>query len=1006
MARRILLSILLVACASNAVALDSNRRLTQYVHRIWTTQQGLPTGTIYDIWQTRYGYLWLATQTGLVRFDGVRFTEGETLFRQLPENLWIRSGFEDPSGAIWVGTNDSGIYRLQDGVAAHYSTKDGLPSDQVYCLIPAAGGAVWACTANGVARLSGGKIEVSNLGVSAPSEVVRSGCVASDGKLWVGGDGPLLYSGSGKGDAFVPVMLRSIPNDVQVRAIACGKTSIWAGTTAGLVEIRGNTQRLYTLKDGLPDDGILSLNEGVDGSLWVGTRGGFSRLRNGEFESFLPQDGLSQSSVSSIYEDHEGSLWAGTKHGLNQFVDGRAIPYTVSEGLPSNATGPILEDSSGTVWIGTLDRGLAHFDGRRFPVLGTAQGLASPSVYSLATFEGAIWAGTSRGVNVLENGAVVRRFGKQEGLPSEEVRTLYADARGHLWAGTEAGPALFSGATFSVLPEAPHDPVVSMGGDKLGRMLFSTEHGLFRVDNSKPDGPRPDGSRVEELMPGGMPVRGVDALYVDNDGLIWLGGNGTVGGLRVLDERGPQPKLATLLVRDGLFDGEIYGIVPDSQGRLWMACSKGIFSVERAEVLSFAAGQTKKVSSTQYSPTDASRVIECKPGVQPAAWRVRDGQIWFSTIRGLIVIDPGHLQRNVLPPPVVIEDPIVNGEPQKASQIGDLPPGQKNVEIAYTGLSFVSPTRLRFKYKLEGYDKNWIDAGTRREAFYTNLPPGTFHFHVTACNEADNLCNDAGASVEFTLAPAYYQRVWFGPLMAVLAGLLGWLAYQIRIRRLRERYDLIVAERSRIARELHDTLIQGFSGITMGMQALAAKIRPGEDRAKLLDIIDDAATCLRETRRSVAGLRGTKAPASSGLAASIAQAARQITETKNVRLKLRLETEPPNLAPEFEYNLLRIATEAVSNAVKHSGARTIEVTLKPAPKPAQNTIFLSVGDDGAGCEPSENGHLKPGHYGLIGMKERAAQIGAQFAFESAPGRGTTISVMAPVERSTAMEVEK
>ncbi len=996
MARRILLLILLAASVESCWALDSNRRLTQYVHRIWTTQQGLPTGTIYNIWQTRYGYLWLGTQTGLVRFDGVRFTQAESLYPQLPENLWIRSGFEDADGAVWVGTNDAGIYRLADGAAVHYSVKEGLPSDQVYCVMPGAAGVVWACTANGVVRFTDGKIEVSRLRPPAPSGVVRAGCVASDGKLWVGGDGALIYSGSGKGDSFEPVMLRSVPPDAQVRAVACGKNSIWAGTTAGLVELQGNTQHLYTVKDGLADDGVLSLNESVDSSLWVGTRGGFSRLRNGEFESFLPQDGLSQSSVSSLYEDHEGSLWAGTKHGLNQFVDGRAIPYTVSEGLPSNATGPILEDHSGTVWIGTLDRGLARFDGRRFPVLGVEQGLASSMVFSLASFEGAVWAGTSHGLNVLEKGAVVRRFGKQDGLPSEEVRTVYADSRGFLWVGTAAGPALFSNGRFTAVPQAPRDPVVSMTGDKLGRMLFSTEHGLFRVD----------GQTVEEVTPGGMPLRGVDALYVDEEGLIWLGGNGNVGGLRVLDERGAQPKLAALLVRDGLFDGEIYAIVPDGQGRLWMACSKGIFSVERAEVLSFAAGHVTKISSTQYSPTDASRVIECKPGVQPAAWRVRSGQIWFSTIRGLIVIDPSHLQRNVLPPPVVIEDPIVNGEPQQASHIGDLVPGQKNVEIHYTGLSFVSPTRLRFKYKLEGYDKDWIDAGTRREAFYTNLPPGTFHFHVTACNEADNLCNDTGASVEFTLAPAYYQRVWFGPLLAILAGLLGWLAYQVRIRRLRERYDLIVAERSRIARELHDTLIQGFSGITMGMQALAARIRPSEERTKLLDIIDDAGTCLRETRRSVAGLRGTKAPASSGLAASIAQAARQITETKNVRLKLRLETEPPDLAPEFEYNLLRIATEAVSNAVKHSGARTIEVTLKPAPKPAQNAIFLSVSDDGAGCEPSENGHIKPGHYGLIGMKERAAQIGAQFAFESAPGRGTTVSVMAPVERSTAMEVEK
>jgi len=389
--------------------------------------------------------------------------------------------------------------------------------------------------------------------------------------------------------------------------------------------------------------------------------------------------------------------------------------------------------------------------------------------------------------------------------------------------------------------------------------------------------------------------------------------------------------------------------------------------------------------------------------VQPAVWRMRSGLMWFSTIRGVIVLDPEHLQRNVPPPPVVIEDPIVNGESQSAASIGNLAPGQKNLEFNYTGLSFLAPTRLTFRYKLEGYDKNWIDAGTRRQAFYTNLPPRTFHFRVTACNVADDQCNETGSAVTFTLAPLYYQRVWFAPLMLALAALAGWLIYQIRIRRLRERYDLIVAERSRIARELHDTLIQGFSGITMAMQALAARLRPSEERARLQDIIQDAASCLRETRRSVAGLRAARA-AASGLAASIEQAARQITETKNVRLKFKLEPEPPNLPAEFEYNLLRIATEAVVNAVKHSGARTIEVRLKRDP----GGILLAVADDGAGCEPSEHAHRKPGHYGLIGMRERAAQIGAEFSFDSEPGRGTIVTVLAPVpvERIAAIEVMK
>ncbi len=350
----------------------------------------------------------------------------------------------------------------------------------------------------------------------------------------------------------------------------------------------------------------------------------------------------------------------------------------------------------------------------------------------------------------------------QNGLPAEEIRSLYTDSQGTLWVGTAAGPAKFTGKGFASLKGAPQDPVVTMGADRQGRLLFSTEHGLFRVKSAR-------GDSVQEIAPGGMPLRSVDAIYRDEDGLLWLGTNGQ--GLQVLDDRGAQLKTSTFRVRDGLFDGEIYGIVAGPAGPLVDGLQqRNFFAVSRAELLRFMAGQTKKISSTPYSPTDASRVIECKPGVQPGVLKMRDGQLWFSTIRGLIVIDPEHLQRNVPPPPVVIEDPIVNGEGETAASIGNLAPGQKNLEFNYTGLSFLSPTRLTFRYILEGYDKDWIDAGTRREAFYTNLPPGTFRFRVTACNVADELCNETGSAVEFTLAPAYYQRVWFGPLMLALAG--------------------------------------------------------------------------------------------------------------------------------------------------------------------------------------------------------------------------------------------
>jgi len=984
---------LLLLCAGTLLALDPNRNLTQYVHRIWTLQQGLPAGTIYDIWQDKQGFIWLATQTGLVRFDGVTFAPAEKFFRSLPENLWVRAGFEDPSGGLWIATNDVGILHIHDAAVTHYGSAEGMPSDTVLCLVPGKNGDVWACTTNGLARLHESKIQVEHLPnrLVGGADLVRAACMADDGVLWVAGDGPELLARRTRGFETYP--LRSLPADAGVRAIACSRGTLWAGTTAGLVEVTGGQQRLYTEKEGLADDSILSLGQSEDGVLWIGTRGGFSRLRDGELESFRPQDGLSQSSVSSLYQDREGSLWVGTKHGLNQFVEGRAIPYTVNEGLPSNDAGPVLQDRNGDIWVGLLDAGLAHFDGRRFSSMRLRHGLASDKVLALAEDQdGALWIGTDRGLNKLREGRIEAAFTRANGLPAEEVRALFPDSAGVLWVGTEAGLAMLKNGAVSIPAGGSRDPVVALAGDRAGRPIFSTEHGVFRVWDGK----------IEEIAPNGMPIRNVDAIYRDPEGLVWLGMNGS--GLRLLDDWGGQLRTSLLLMRDGLFDNEIYGISADDQGRLWMACSKGIFSVSRADLRRFAAGEIKKVNSTQYSPTDALRVIECKQGVQPAVWRMEDGRLWFSTIRGMIVLNPNRLTRNVPPPPVVIENPIVNGEREAPAAIGDLAPGQKNIEFNYTGLSFVAPARLSFRYMLDGYDRNWIDAGTRREAYYTNLPPRKYHFRVTACN-GDGLCNEAGSVVEFALAPHLYQRIWFFPALAVLAGFIAWGLYELRIRRLRagigQRYDLIVAERSRIARELHDTLIQGFSGITMELQALVGKLRSAEERGKLQEIVQEAATCLRETRRSVAGLRSAPEP-DSGLAGSIAQAARQITETKDIRLKLKLDKSPRGLAPEFEYNLLRIASEAISNAVKHSGAHSIEVALRAAPQGLQ----LSVSDDGCGFENSDYRHTRPGHYGIIGMKERAAQIGAEIEFNSAPGRGATVTIMAPVGRAAAAAVHQ
>jgi len=958
-----------LALISPAFALDPSRVLTQYIHRIWQVTQGLPQASISSITQSHDGYLWLGTQTGLVRFDGVRFTTIEDRSQPLLKNAWVEGLVEDSKQNLWIGT-DAGLFRLHDGAVKRFSLADGMPSNNVQCLVNGRDGDLWACTSQGLARVTDDKVVAYGAAQGFPSDAIQSACVSSDGKLWLAGEKSRLNIWDGSTLQTRP--LKSLPEFGGVRALSCSATgAVWVGTTNGLLRIENGVERLFTAKDGLADNNVLTLSESRDGSLWIGTKNGFSRLRAGDFSSFQTKDGLTQSSVFALFEDREGNLWAGTKHGLNQFLEGRAVPFTASEGLPSNNAGPVFEDREKGIWVGTLDAGLGRFDGRRFSVLTKKDGLASNSIYALASSSnGDLWVGTGGGLNLLRGGRVVETYTSAQGLPPGDVRCLFRDDSGVMWIGTST--SLVSLRDGRLAP-GPRVPILALGEDRDHRILAATGDGSLGLV---------EGALIKEFTPGGAPVRDVDALYRDSEGLLWIGGVGS--GLRLLKDG----RIFQYYIKDGLFDDEIYGFAEDHFNRLWMACSRGIFSVDRKDLLRFAAGEIRSFLSNPYSPTDGLRTIECKPGVQPAVWQMSDGDLWFSTIRGLLVIDPKRLQRNLQPPEVVIEGVTVNGQREQPADIEKMPPGRKNLEFRYTGLAFFLPARLTFSYMLEGFDKGWIDAGTRREADYTNLPPSKYRFRVQACN-IDGTCNEAGSAVDFVLAPHFYQRPWFIPLAIVLAGLAAWLAYQRRVQRLKQRFGIILAERARIARELHDTLIQGFSGVTMEMQALANRLAGREDRSTLNEIIGDAGTCLKEARRSVAGLRSTGS-AGSGLSGAIEQSARQLTEAADVRLRLRLDRAPEGLAAEVEYNLLRIAQEALSNSVKHSGAHTIEVVLNTA-----DGVRLSVKDDGTGFPPGSEDSGEPGHYGLIGMKERAAHIGAEFEIESQPGRGTKVCVTVP-----------
>jgi signal transduction histidine kinase len=472
----------------------------------------------------------------------------------------------------------------------------------------------------------------------------------------------------------------------------------------------------------------------------------------------------------------------------------------------------------------------------------------------------------------------------------------------------------------------------------------------------------------------------VSCFYFDHDNHVgWLG---TLGSGLLHWKNGV---FTHIRIKDGLYDNRIYAILRDDNANLWLASSKGIFRVSERELLDFVEGRTRYVTSIPFS-TGQLR-FECRSGVQPAACRTHDGRLWFSTTNGLVVVNPNRLTNNTEPPPVQITSTLINGRRTEPRQDVTLSPFERNLEIRYAGLSFIAPDKMTFRYQLEGYDKTWIDAGTRREAFYGNLPPGHFRFVVMARN-ADGVWSRDSATLRFTVAPLIYERKWFFPALILLLASAVVVWYRLRIRRLNQRFNLVLAERSRIARELHDTLLQGLSGITMQLQALWTRLSASPEKQFLHEIIQDAARSSKEARQSLWGLRSSAASPLE-FTQKLAESCREANAGERLELRLRLDPVSLTSMPDAEFQLLRIARETVANAVQHSGATLLEVELCAT----KTELQLSLCDNGKGFDPHAG---QFGHFGLVGMRERASEIGAQLQITSQPGIGVRVEVRLPL----------
>lgn len=795
-AARQLLVVLLLLASARAQALLPERAISQYGHRVWTTEQGLPQNSVFAIRQTRDGYLWLATQEGLARFDGQRFTVFNT--RNTPEirhnDVWAL--LEDKSGALWIATRGGGLTCYRDGRFSHYGKAEGLSNDAVQSLYEDRDGTLWVGTrGGGLNHYAGGKFTAYSQKDGLANDTVLAILRDRDGTLWLGTDGGGLSRY--RDGRFTTLSSRDGLTGNAVNSLFEDHTgALWIGTVTGLSRWQDGKLNSFHLRDGLSNDNIRSLFEDRDGTLWIGTDGGgLNRYRDGRFSTYNQRQGLSSDSVGAIAEDREGSLWVGTDAGgLNRFKDDKFTSLTAQEGLSNDNARSVFESRDGALWIGTFE-GLNRYHDGQHKIYRKSDGLSSEVILSIAeTPDGSLWFGTlGGGLNRFADGRF-SVYNSKNGLGGDTVLTLLADRSGALWIGTRGGGLnRYAQGQFSHYGTAE-----GLSSNDVRSLLEAADGSLWIGTLGGGLNHYQDGRFTAYTTKNGLAHDLILSLYQDPDGVIWAGSFG--GGL----SRIKDGQIHAITSRDGLADDAIFQILDDGAGRLWMSSNHGVQSLSRAELNAFAEGQSKRVQASLYGKADGMKSAECNGAHQPAGVRRRDGSLWFPTIAGVVSVQPAAMHRNLVPPPVLIETVLVDGQPLQAAGAA-LAPGSRKLEFHYTALSFREPEAVRFQYRLEGFDRDWVDAGSNRTAYYTNIPPGDYRFVVRAANE-DGLWNQEGAAISFSQAPYFWQRrtFYFFYLLAALALFgLGARANRARVRWLeaREQELLTLIQERRQAQE-------------------------------------------------------------------------------------------------------------------------------------------------------------------------------------------------------------
>jgi ligand-binding sensor domain-containing protein/signal transduction histidine kinase len=985
----------LLAGPADGQTISPARVLGRYQQTVWKDQDGLPSNGIFSIARTPDGYLWLATAEGVVRFDGVRFTTFDTSNTPEIASNNVQALLVDRAGSLWIGTHAGGLTRYQDGRFTHLSTTAGLPDARVRCLYEDRLGAMWVGTDAGVAIFRDGSVTVYSTATGLPGNQVAAITGDPMGGIWIGTLSGLAHVRDGRSTTYTT---RDGLAGNTVHALAWdGAGALWVGTDEGVSRFHDGVFTTYGPARGAKPVDVPAIAVDRHGTVWAGTAGdGLYRFDGGNLTTTRARDGLVDDIIQAIHEDPDGNLWLGAAEGLVQLKTGLFTTYTTRDGLPLDLVRPIYQDSSGTIWVGT-DAGLARYADGRFVAETANDGRPYGSVTGITEARsGSLWIHTYRpspaGNLVLRGQHPAQADAIDAGWSTRPFTAMLEDRSGALWFGTRTdGLHRLQGGSSRIYRTedglADHH-VTRLFEDREGAVWIATAGGLSRFKDEHLTTFTPD-----DGFDGGHTL----SFHEDRAGQLWIGTYGR-GLYRYQDGR-----FAVITVRDGLYDNLAYQILEDDLGNLWMCGNKGIHRASLRELNEFADRRIPAVQSFAYGTADGMPSRECN-GANPAGLEARDGRLWFPTMRGVAIVDPRQLDQR--PPIVVIEGLSVDDQAQSLEDVR-IRPGQENLEIQYTAISWNRAPQVRFKYQLEGLDRDWVEAGTRRTAYFPHLPPGAYTFRVIADN-GEGVWNTVGKRLDIVVLPPFYRTWWFTATAGVsLLGLgytgMTWRTAQLTRERNAQRafsrtlLESQETERRRIAAELHDSLGQSLLIIKNRIALAQSDVADPEVLREQFDELSASAShAIDECREIAYNLRPYHLHRF-GLTATLRALFMRIGEVTAIAASTDLDAIDDALSEEAQVNVYRIVQECVNNIIKHSHATEASLIVRRSGRDL--TVVISdngVGFPGTSSRPSADGtSLALDGFGLIGVAERVRMLGGRFEMESAAG--ATIRITLPAK---------